>query len=101
MYKTTYKEYKIGISISEQYRSILGNEICLMNPDIDFVLIINFERMSCSLRCTRNDIDLGLIAREFVSDSGGHKKAAGFPINDESLEKIKKILDEYLNNKCN
>ena len=99
LYKTTYKDYKIGVSISEQYRSILGNEICLLNPDIDFVLIINFERMSCSLRCKRDDINLGLIAQEFVSSSGGHRKAAGFPINSESIEKIKPYIIELLDNK--
>ena len=99
LYKTTYNDYKIGVSISEQYRSILGDEICLMNPDIDFVLIINFERMSCSLRCTRDDINLGLIAQEFVTGSGGHRKAAGFPLNEESLKKIQPIINELLDNK--
>ena len=55
--------------------------------------------MSCSLRCKRDDINLGLIAQEFVSSSGGHRKAAGFPINSESIEKIKPYIIELLDNK--
>lgn len=99
VYYTTFKEYKMGVIISEQYRSYLGNDIAEKNPDkVDFVLIISFERMSCSLRTCRDDIDLGIIANEFTTVGGGHKKAAGFPMNDESAPKIQKIINEYFDN---
>ena len=94
--KVKYKNYTIGVTISEQFRSFLGDEMCKRNPDIDFAFIINFERMSCSLRGTREDIDLGKIALEFHHDGGGHLKAAGFAIDEESIPKIKPIVDEYL-----
>lgn len=93
-----YKDMKIGVSITEQYRSVLGDEICKLNPEIAFILIINFNRMSCSLRTTRDDIDLGEICKTFHHDGGGHKKAAGFIIDSESIPKIKRYIDEYLEN---
>lgn len=93
---STYNGYNIGISITEQYRSMLGNDICANHPEIDFILIINFNRMSCSLRTIRDDIDLGKICREFHHEGGGHKKAAGFTIDSESIPKIKEYIDTYL-----
>lgn len=96
--KKKYNNHVVGITISEQFRSVLGDEICKRNKDIDYVLIINFDRMTCSLRCIRNDIDLGLIAQEFHHGGGGHRKAAGFVIDKESTPKIKSFIDEYLNN---
>lgn len=91
-----YNGMKIGVSITEQYRSVLGDEICKLNPEIAFILIINFNRMSCSLRTTRDDIHLGEICKEFHHDGGGHRKAAGFIIDSESIPKIKKYIDDYL-----
>lgn len=91
-----YNGMKIGVSITEQYRSVLGDEICKLNPEIVFILIINFNRMSCSLRTTRDDIHLGEICKEFHHDGGGHRKAAGFIIDSESIPKIKKYIDDYL-----
>ena len=91
-----YNGMKIGVSITEQYRSVLGDEICKLNPEIAFILIINFNRMSCSLRTIRDDIHLGEICKEFHHDGGGHRKAAGFIIDSESIPKIKKYIDDYL-----
>ena len=91
-----YNGMKIGVSITEQYRSVLGDEICKLNPEIAFILIINFNRMSCSLRTIRDDIHLGEICKEFHHDGGGHIKAAVFIIDSESIPKIKKYIDDYL-----
>lgn len=93
---TTYKQYKIGVTIAEQYRSILGNEICKMRPDLDFVMILNYSRNSVSLRCVKDDVDLNQICAEFHHDGGGHKKSAGFVIDEESIPKIQEYHNEYL-----
>lgn len=95
---TTYQDYKIGVTISESYRSQLGDNICSMHPEIAFILIINFSRMSCSLRTVRDDLDLGIICQNFHHNGGGHKKAAGFSIDNESIPKIAKYIDEYVEN---
>lgn len=93
-----YDNKKMAVLINEQYRSILGNEVCKRKPDVDFALIINFERMSCSLRTTRDDIDLGHIASCFHHNGGGHLKSAGFAIDKESMPKLKKYINSYLEN---
>lgn len=95
---TTYKDYKIGVTIAEQYRSIIGDEICKLNPDLDFALIINYSRNSVSLRCVKDTIDLNEIASSFHHEGGGHKKAAGFVIDQESSTKIEEYHNAYLKN---
>lgn len=97
---TDYKGYKMAVTINEQYRSLLGNYICNKNKDIDFVLIINFERFSCSLRCEKDGVDVSKIAGEFQHDGGGHTKSSGFILDSESIPKIKKYVDLYLDNIC-
>ena len=97
---TDYKGYKMAVTINEQYRSLLGNYICNKNKDIDFVLIINFERFSCSLRCEKDGVDVSVIASEFQHDGGGHTKSSGFILDSESIPKIKKYVNLYLDNIC-
>ena len=97
---TDYKGYKMAVTINEQYRSLLGEYICDKNKDIDFVLIINFERLSCSLRCEKDNVDVSVIASEFHRNGGGHPKASGFTLDSESIPKVKKYLDLYLENIC-
>lgn len=97
---TDYKGYKMAVTINEQYRSLLGNYICNNDKNIDFVLIINFERLSCSLRCEKDDVDVSKIAGEFHHNGGGHIKASGFTLDSESIPKVKKYIDLYLDNVC-
>lgn len=97
---TDYKGYKMAVTINEQYRSSLGDYICNKNKDIDFVLIINFERLTCSLRCEKDDINVSIIAKDFHHNGGGHIKASGFILDIESISKVKKYIDLYLNNVC-
>ena len=97
---TDYKGYKMAVTINEQYRSLLGDYICKKNKDIDFVLIINFERLSCSLRCEKDNVDVSVIASEFHHNGGGHPKASGFTLDSESIPKVKKYLDLYLEKIC-
>ena len=97
---TDYKGYRMAVTINEQYRSLLGNYICNKNKDVDFVLIINFERLSCSLRCEKDGIDVSVIASELHHNGGGHIKASGFTLDSESIPKVKKYIDLYLDNIC-
>lgn len=72
--------YHVGIIFAEQYHSELGNKLCSLNQDIDFVIIINLSK-SVSYRGIKDNIDLGQIAKVF--GGGGHSKASGSPINDD------------------
>jgi uncharacterized protein len=95
---TNYKKYKIGVTIKEQYRSIVGNKICKLKPELDFIMIINFSRNSVSLRSVKDNVDLNQIGREFHPNGGGHKSAAGFLIDRESIPKLKEYINLYLDN---
>lgn len=95
---TIYKDYKIGVTIAEQYRSIVGDEICKLRPELDFVMILNYSRNTASLRCVKENIDLNQICLEFHHDGGGHKKAAGFMLDKESIPKVQEYHNLYLEN---
>lgn len=91
-----YKKYKIIVSISEGYRSYVGNELMKKYPTADFALIINFYRLTCSLRINNDKYDLGQVAQEFTLNGGGHKRAAGFQFDEDSIPKIEEIISKYL-----
>ncbi len=77
--------YRVGVSISELYRSSVGAELSLRHDDLDYILIINFMRNQFSFRTTKEDVDCGQIAKGFTSEGGGHPKAAGMPINKNTV----------------
>lgn len=81
--------YKVGISISESYRSELGNVLSSRHKELDFILIVDFHRKSFSMRTT-NDIHLGEISKKL--GGGGHAKAAGFPMNEENTNEILNLI---------
>ena len=80
-----------GIVFAEKYVSELGNMLCQMHPEFDFVAIINMDG-SVSYRTIRDDIDLGKdVAKLF--GGGGHPKAAGSQISEDvRMEIIKEIF---------
>lgn len=78
--------HKVGVSISEQYRSSVGNFLSRRYKDeLDYILIINFLRGQFSFRTVRDDVNVGEIAKSLTSGGGGHIKAAGMPINNDTL----------------
>lgn len=91
-----FKNYKIAVSISEGFRSYVGDELMKKYPMADFALIINFYRLICSLRINNDNYDLGQVAQEFTPNGGGHKRAAGFQFDKDSIPKIEEIISKYL-----
>lgn len=91
---TTMKDpfgYTCGVVFAEQYFSELGNRLCEMNPEIDYVAMIDICHGTVSYRCTRGGIDLGNeIAHSF--GGGGHKKAAGSRFDLEYVQS--RIMNE-------
>lgn len=70
-----------GFVFAEKYVSELGNKLCKIHPEIDFVAIIDMAG-TVSYRTIKDDIDLGKdVARLF--GGGGHPKAAGSQISKE------------------
>ena len=78
--------YNVGVSISEQYRSVVGNDLSQKYQDeLDYILIINFMRNQFSFRTVKNDVNVGELAKKYSKDGGGHPKAAGMPIDKDTL----------------
>lgn len=80
-----------GVVFAEKYFSELGNKLCQMNPEIDFVAMIDMSG-TVSYRTIKDDIDLGNnVAKLF--GGGGHPKAAGSRfVNGVQFEVINKIF---------
>ncbi|KDR95262.1 Oligoribonuclease NrnB or cAMP/cGMP phosphodiesterase, DHH superfamily [Peptoclostridium litorale DSM 5388] len=74
--------FNVGVVFAERYISELGNELCKLNPDIDFVAMINMDGY-VSYRTIRDDINLGEFSKLF--GGGGHAKASGNQIKDEVI----------------
>ena len=74
-----------GIVFAEKYFSELGNRLCKMHPEIDFIAMIDMDG-TVSYRTIREDLDLGQnVAKQF--GGGGHPKAAGSQFSKEILLK--------------
>lgn len=75
-----FEGYKAGFVVAEEHISLLGNKISsLEGIDIACILIPDYN--SISLRTTRDDIDLSIIAKKY--GGGGHPKASGFPLKEK------------------
>lgn len=90
MAKIVLYDYKVGIVFADNYISELGNKLCELNTDIDFVAILDLSRNKVSYRTIRDDINLGEFAKKF--GGGGHVKAAGSMVEEESIFKFIKNL---------
>lgn len=80
-----------GVVFAEKYFSELGNKLCQIHPEIDFVAMIDMSG-TVSYRTIKNDIDLGTdVAKLF--GGGGHAKAAGSRfVNGVQFDVINKIF---------
>lgn len=65
-----------GFVFAEKYFSELGNRLCQMHPEIDFIAMIDMADSTVSYRTIKDNVDLGKdVAKLF--GGGGHPKAAG------------------------
>lgn len=85
-------EYKVAVVFAERFISELGNDIYDEYANIvDFVIIINMQNNTVSLRGGDGSIHLGEIAKKF--GGGGHKASAGFSLVEDFInDVIGKIL---------
>lgn len=76
MARTDAFGYTYGVIFAEQYFSELGNRLCELYPELDYVAIIDICSGKVSYRTIRDDLDVGgTIAHS--NGGGGHPKAAG------------------------
>lgn len=75
-----------GFVFAEKYFSELGNRLCQMHPEVDFVAMIDMDG-TVSYRTVKENIDLGKdVAKLF--GGGGHPKAAGSQFSPEIKLKV-------------
>lgn len=80
-----------GFVFADRYLSELGNKLCTMHPEIDFVAMIDIDNCTVSYRTVKEDIDLGKDVASLFG-GGGHPKAAGSQFD----EKVKLFVIENL-----
>ena len=73
-----FPKYTVGITFADKYISELGNKLCELHPNLDFVVLINMTSLTVSYRTVKN-IDLSAIAKKY--GGGGHPKASGSRLN--------------------
>ena len=84
-----FPEYTIGITFADKYISELGNKLCELHPELDFVVLINMSTLTVSYRTVKDNLDLSAIAKGF--GGGGHPKASGSRFDAS-------IVNDMLNN---
>lgn len=81
-----------GFVFAEKYVSELGNRLCKMHPEIDYVAMIDMGSKTVSYRTVKDDIDLGKDVAQLFG-GGGHPKAAGSEfLVDVQFKTIEKIF---------
>ena len=88
MIEKNIQGYHVGIVFAEQHKSELGNYLANKYNKLDFIILIGSQ--SISYRGIRDNIDLGLFAKQF--GGGGHPKASGSQIDREKQKKYIEIL---------
>ena len=72
-----------GIAFAENFISEVGNKLGELNPQYDFILVINMSSCKMSFRTIKDEIDVSEIAKLF--GGGGHPKASGASLNKELI----------------
>lgn len=90
--------HSCGVVFAEQYFSEIGNKLCELHPELDYVSMIDICKGTVSYRSIREDIDLGgEIAHSF--GGGGHQKAAGSTFDGKLMMEM--VIYGVFQNKCN
>ncbi|WP_261129711.1 DHH family phosphoesterase [Bacillus sp. Marseille-Q3570] len=82
--QTFVGDYCTGIVHAESYHSELGNELGMANRHLDYITILNMGGKKISFRTIHEDVDVSAVAGLF--GGGGHAKAAGCSMNEESYD---------------
>lgn len=86
--------HSYGYVFAERFFSELGNQLCQMNPGLEYIVMIDICNGKVSYRTTRDDLNLGTeIAHSY--GGGGHAKAAGSTFDREYISGlvVKKLFE--------
>lgn len=73
-----------------EYRNLLADCIQENRKEIDVLLLLAGDENRFSFRSINPDIDVNQVAE--ICGGGGHTKAAGGKLNEETLQKILKFI---------
>ena len=79
--ETVIGEYNVGVIFADNFISELGNKLCEMNPELDFIAIVG--QKAISYRTVKDNIDLSKFAKKY--GGGGHTKASGSPVDKDTI----------------
>lgn len=83
-----FDKYYLGVVFGEQFHSELGNKLSELNPQFDAIAIISDKGIS--YRTVKDNINCGELAT--LLGGGGHPKASGSRISEESRIKYIKTV---------
>ena len=79
--ETVIGKYNVGVIFADNFISELGNKLCEMNPELDFIAIVG--QKAISYRTVKDNIDLSKFAKKY--GGGGHPKASGSPVDKDTI----------------
>jgi oligoribonuclease NrnB/cAMP/cGMP phosphodiesterase (DHH superfamily) len=82
------KTFKVGICFCSRNISDVGNELCRMNPQLDFIILINLPNAISFRSSGKLEVPLGIIAQYVTGKGGGHPQSAGSVVTQDKLMKI-------------
>lgn len=83
-----FNGYMVGVVFATEYISELGNALSELHPYLAYIIILNKNSGSVSLRTTKESVNLSKIAKAY--GGGGHPKASGIPLNNKILNDLQK-----------
>lgn len=85
----------VAVLFAENLQGEIGEKVCLDNPQIDIVAIVNPSKEIISYRTTKDDVNVAEFAKRF--GGGGHIKASGSQFyGDVAKNFIDSLLDNPL-----
>jgi oligoribonuclease NrnB/cAMP/cGMP phosphodiesterase (DHH superfamily) len=86
-------EFKVGAVFLDSYVSEVGNKLCDLYPELDFVILITLPG-NISFRSNKTlEVPLGLIAQAVGrGNGGGHDNAAGAQVSKDKVKDLGKLL---------
>ena len=93
MRRIIFNEKTIGVVYAEEHINIIGNTLCRRHPEIDCVALVSCGSNSVSFRSVKDDMDVSALAK--MLGGGGHKLAAGAPLNETTpIDMLRLIFGE-------
>ena len=87
-------DFTAGVVYLDRNLSDVGNTLSENHPELDFIILVSMPK-TISFRCIKDlPVPLGIIANYFGGNGGGHPKAAGCVLPEDTAIKVLNFLGE-------